>query len=209
MAQNGVPIKYRNPGDDKSAAIEKKLETINDQLNPFSAEAKNIGKKPFYSTGARALVRVAGKPVGVCTSISWNVQYNAEPINTIDTPHAWDIDIGQVRITANLSKFMDPTGGLEAEAMAHIMPAAIHQPMVEMQVLDGFGTSLFFARGVFATMSGNISRGQISTFSASFVGTVYQHYVSQTFKPYSVAAKVSGALNNLTNLAGNLTGGLL
>jgi hypothetical protein len=185
---------------------EDKIGFFNDALNPFSGIESNI---PFHSTGARALVRIGGKPIGICTSIQWEIRYTAEPINTVDSPFPWDIDVGQVRIAASLSQFIDPTKGLEADAMAHIMPAAVHQPFVEMQVLDKIGTSIFFARGMFTSMTGNIARGTLSTFSANFMGVLFQSNSVQNFQPYSVGAKISSALNNLVTQASNLTGGIL
>jgi hypothetical protein len=90
------------------------------------------------------------------------------------------------------------------------MQSAIHQPMVELQVLDKLGTSLFFARGMFLNVAGSIARGQLSTFTASFVGIAYQHYVAQNFKPYnSIAAGLSNLVGGLQNLASDASGGLL
>jgi hypothetical protein len=90
------------------------------------------------------------------------------------------------------------------------MQAAVHQPLIEMQVLDKLGTSLFFARGMFVAVNGNVTQGQISHFSAQFVGVAYQHYVNQKFKPYnSIAGALTGAVQGLQNLASSLTGGLL
>jgi hypothetical protein len=106
---------------------------------------------------------------------------------------------------------MDPTKGPEADGLFHTMSSAIHQPFIEIQLIDKkLGTSLFFARGMFTGISGSVSRGQVGTWSASFTGTVYQHYVSQAFKPYnSVAGAVSGLFRGLQNLASAGTGGIL
>ena len=187
------------------------LDKINAALNPSDPASQKAGQEPFYSTGARAFIKVGGKPVGVCQSINWQISYQATPIHTIDSVHAWDIDIGAVSIKASLSQIMDPTKGPEADGLFHIMQAAIHQPMVEIQVLDSkIGTSLFFARGMFTGVSGNVSRGAMSTWNADFVGVAYQHYVSQTFKPYdSLAGLFSDAADAVGDVASSFTGGVL
>lgn len=165
---------------------------------------------PFYSTGARALLKVGGKAIGVCQSFKWSVSYNATPIQTIDTPHAWDIDVGVVSISANMSQIMDPTKGPEHDGLFHIMNAAVHQPMVELQVLDKSGTSIFFARGMFTSVSGGVQVGAMSTWNAGFVGVAYQHYVSQQFKPYnSIAGALGNLVDELGGLASDLSGGFL
>lgn len=204
-----TPKKYQNNNGGSLGHAEKEAAKLNAALDPFSSDKKGIGKIPFYSTGARALIRIGGKPVGVCTDIRWTVSYNVTPINTIDTPHAWDVDVGFANINASLSSIVDPTGGPEAYGMFANMASAVHQPMVEMQVLDKLGTSLFFARGVFNQVSGNVSRGTVSTFNAQFTGVAYQHYVAQSFKPYAFTGLLSNGLNKIKKLAGTFTGGLL
>jgi hypothetical protein len=195
---------------DNLGAIERMGEKLTAALDPFDPAKKLIGKLPFYSTGARSFIRIGGKPVAVCTDFRWQVAYLATPINTIDTPHAWDIDIGQASISATLNQILDPTQGPEAQGLFSIMQSAVHQPYVELQVLDALGTSLFFSRGMFTQVNGTVARGQVSTISASFVGVVYQHYVTQNFKPYnSIAGGLSGLVGGLKNLVSNATGGLL
>ena len=148
--------------------------------------------------------------MGVARSIRWKTAYNATPINTIDTPHPWDIDVGQMSVNAQLDKIMDPTQGPEAEGLFHIMQSAVHAPLIEIQVLDYLGTSLFFARGMFVEVDGNVTHGSLSTFSARFVGVAYQHYVAQAFKPYnSVAGALSGLVGGLQSVASTVTGGIL
>lgn len=190
--------------------IEESAKKLTDALNPFSELEKQVGQIPFFQTGARAFIKIGGRALGVCTDIKWNVSYAANPIYTIDTVQPWDISVGPLSISASLNQIMDPTKGPEVDNLLPIMSSAVHQPFVEMQVLDKLGTSLFFARGMFLTVAGGISRGQISTYSATFTGVAYQHYVAQAFKPYnSIAGGLSGLANGLANLASDATGGLL
>lgn len=189
--------------------IEEKTAEFNNSLDPFKDQ--KTASEPFYHSGARGLIRIGGRPVGVCQDIRWSLAYNATPIYTIDTVHAWDIDVGTLTISAVLNKIIDPTRGPEADGLFHTMQSAVHQPFVEIQLIDKkLGTSIFFARGMFTSVNGNVAKGQIGTWSASFVGTAYQHYVAQAFKPYnSVAGAVSGLLNGLQGLGSSVSGGIL
>lgn len=198
---------------DTLSTIENQSQKLVDALDPLNTLNKSVngtGKLPFWGSGARSFIRVGGKPVAVATEFRWQVAYSGTAIHTVDTPFPWDIDIGQVAITAVLSKFMDPTKGPESEALFATMAAAVHQPFVEMQVLDALGTSLFFARGIFTGTSGSVARGALNNFSMNFQGVAYQHYVSQFFKPYdSVGGALTGFVGGLKNLASTATGGLL
>ena len=194
------------------------VDKFNDQFNPNWR--KSGGKIPYYVTGSRCLIKLAGQQLAVCQDFRWNVSYNATPIQTIDTPFPWDIDIGQVNIQATLNRIFNPTKGPEAEGLFPIMAAAVHQPMVELQVLYGVKPTtgsntetvwltLFFARGMFVGISSNATLGQIGQLSANFVGVAYQHYVAQNFTPYGVAAIAEELLNQTQDAVSSATGGWL
>jgi hypothetical protein len=181
--------------------FEKQAKKIEEGLDPFSDTKEGIGQKPYYQTGARAFIRIGGRPIGVCQDFRWKVSYMPTPIHTIDTVQPWDIDVGPMTVSATLNQIIDPTRGPEADNLLPIMASAVHQPMVELQVLDKLGTSLFFARGMFLAVDGSISRGGLSTHSASFTGIAYQHYVAQQFKPYdSFGAALGGLVAGLSGL---------
>jgi hypothetical protein len=189
--------------------FEDYAKAVSDALNPSPVDDTK-GQLPFYQTGARAFIKIGGKPFAVCQDIRWQIAYSPNPIHTIDTLQPWDIDVGPMSVNASLTRIMDPTKGPEVDHLIPIMSSAAHQPYVELQVLDRLGTSLFFARGMFLSVSGNISKGAVSTLSAQFTGVAYQHYVSQSFKPYnSVAGGLQGLANSVTGLVSTPTGGLL
>lgn len=196
-----------------SGTVEKTTEkfrgNIDKMLNPLSDIQNGTGLIPYYSTGARSLLKIGGKPIAVCSDIRWTVNYSPSVLHTIDTVFGWDINIGPCTITASLSTFMDPTKGPEVDHLLPIMASAVHAPLVEMQVLDATGTSLFFSRGMFLEVSPSIAHGQLSNISAKFIGLAYQHYVSQAFKPYSAVGKIAGLANSLRDLASSVSGGLL
>ena len=146
---------------------------------------------------------------------------------TVDSVFPWDIEVGPVNIQATLSKIIDPLKGPEAENLFPVMAAAVHQPMVELQVIynakytskakgaggaikditDDVEFSMFFARGMFTSVSGNATLGSLSYLNASFTGVAYQHYVSQSFTPYGLAYIAQELLGDLQNAVGGLTGG--
>jgi len=200
------PAKFDNHS--AFSGLEAESAKLTDLLNPLSGIKP--GQYPFYSTGARALIKCGGRPIGVCQNFHWTTSYQANPIVTIDTNIPWDIDVGPLTVSATLSQILDPTKGPEVDGLFSIMSASVHQPLIELQVLDKLGTSLFFARGMFLSVSGNIARGQTSTLSAQFTGMAYQHYVAQQFKAYSsLASGLSGLVNGLANIASSVTGGVL
>jgi len=206
------PAKYTNPDEvfRRVGTSEQDIQNLNDLLNPFAEYADQIGQIPFYQTGARAFIKIGGRAQAVCQNIRWKINYTATPIHTVDSQFPWDIDVGAVSINASMTSIMDPTKGPEADGLFHIMQSSAHQPMVELQVLDKLGTSLFFARGMFVGVNGNVARGQMSTWDAQFIGVAYQHYVAQSFKPYeSVAGATSTLLDGLQNITSDLSGGLL
>ena len=187
--------------------FEKSAKEFNDKkLNFFSTNKQT----PYYSSGGRTLIRVGGRDILVAKSIRWNVSYTATPLHTIDSQFPWDIDVGQGIVRASISQFVDPTRGLEADHLFNTMASSAHQPLVELQVLDSTGAAVFFAKGMFTDMSGEISKGNLSTFTTSFIGIQYQHFVSQNFKPYSgIASSISKFTKGLQGLVGGATGGLL
>lgn len=190
--------------------IEDSSKKILDALTPNAQNPTNIGRIPYYSTGARSFIRIGGKPIGVAQSITWDTKYQTTPINTIDSPFAWDLDIGQAMITANLSQIIDPGAGPEASNLFAIMASAVHQPLVEIQVLDASGTSLFWAKGMFIGVSGNVGRGSLSTLASQFIGLGYQHYVQQNFKAYDgTGSALQGFANGLKSLVSGVSGGIL
>ena len=221
---------------------EQQLQKINNSLNPGAKQA-NGNAKPYYATGGRCMIKIGGKSVAVCQDFRWQLSYTALPIHTIDTPFAWDIDIGQVNIQATLSKIFDPLKGPETDTLFAIMAAAVHQPMVELQVIyqaeqtsekleqapssrtfvtnvpnrlqhsktqtqtDKVDFSMFFARGMFTSTSGNATLGQLSQLTAQFTGVAYQHYVAQGFTPYGPISLMADALEMGQNIISKLTGG--
>jgi hypothetical protein len=204
-------------------SVTDKIKKFNDKLGwGFKPNGDN-GNIPFFPSGARCFIKMAGEPIAYCQDFRWSVAYSATPIMTVDSIFPWDIDVGPVNIQATLTKIMDPTKGPEAEGLFPIMSAAVHQPMVELQVIykavqntgkapDKSNTvemNMFFARGMFTSVSGNATVGQVSNLTASFTGVAYQHYVSQQFKPYGAAYAMQETMSAAKEAVSALTGGFL
>ncbi|CAB5221512.1 hypothetical protein UFOVP244_183 [uncultured Caudovirales phage] len=172
------------------------------------AKAWNEGKHiPKYGSGARSLIKVAGKALGVALDFRWSVSAQATEIRTIDTNLPWDLVPGQITITASLNQIHDPTQSLEQYGLFSTMQAMVHQPYVEIQVLDASLINIFFARGMFTAVNGNISRGQLTSISASFQGVMYQHNVVQEFEPYSKAGDALEMVGSGMKLLKSISGG--
>lgn len=198
-------------GNQSNGILEDESTALLNKLDPYNGIQKGeTGMYPFWSTGSRSLIKLRGLPLAICTSFQWTVAYAATPIFTIDSVHPWDIDIGPVNIQATLQNLFDPTKGPESFGLFQTMQSAIHQPLIEMQVLDKLGTCLFFARGMFVGVSGSVSQGQVSNLTAQFSGVAYQHYVGQKFKAYdSVGGALSNVAAGLKGLASKASGGML
>ena len=213
--------------ESQKQATTRDIDKFNDTLSGGNAKQGEGAKKPYYVTGARCFIKLGGKPVGVCQDFKWNVAYQATPIQTVDTNAAWDIDVGQVTIQATLNKIYDPVKGPEADGLFAIMSASVHQPMIEIQVIyqspdlmrnfqyekttaqKMVEFSMFFARGMFVSVSGNATLGQVSNLSASFVGITYQHYAAQGFVPYGFAYVAAEAVQSAKSLVSSFSGGFL
>ena len=197
-----------NPADGLNH-IEKSIDEVNSLLNPL--DQQKLNKQPFYQTGATALIKMGGKSLAVTQTVRWNIAYNTTPITTIDSNFPWDQDVGQCTISMELGFIMDPTKGPEHDGLFHVMSSAIHQPNIEVQLINRkFGTQIFYARGMFTGISGRIGIGEVGAWTASFKGVSYQHYVNQNFNPYQGVAGAAGVLlDSLQNLSSDLTGGLL
>ena len=189
MASLNDRVKERRGGVLDEAGFQKKSQGFLDKLNPF---ATTDLKLPTYQSGARAFIRLGGKPLAVAQTFQWNVSYVATPIHSIDSLFPWDIDIGQVAIRGRIEQFMDPGESAESQLLFATMQSALHQPLVEMQVIDLLGTNVFFAGGFFLDLQSVIQKGALSLQSVGFIGTAYQHNVFQQFKPYSGVANTIG-----------------
>lgn len=167
----------------------------------MKAQGKSV---PVLSSGARALIRVNGKALAVALDFRWSINIQATEVRTIDTNLPWDIAPNQIQISGTLNQIMDPSDTLEAHALFPTLQSAVHMPLTEIEVLDKTGASLFLARGMFTSCQGQVSRGQLSTISCGFQGSLYQHNVAQDFEPYGLGYDLMEGINVVTGALSNI-----
>lgn len=159
-------------------------------------------KFPNMSSGSRSYIQVAGKPLALCMDFNYQITAETEEIRTIDTNLPWDVSIGQIRISATLRKFVHPDTSFEKEGLFHTMQSFIHQPFIEILVQDVNGNAQFYTKGMFTSVQGQFSRGNLTVRSANFVGVAYQHWVFQEFTPYpeqNELTKINKKLKQIQN----------
>lgn len=163
---------------------------------------------PLYNTGARAFITINNKPVAVCLSLSYSIQVDTDEVRTIDTHLPWDIHINQITVRGTLRRLVNPEGSQESDSLFHTIQSAIHAPIVEMLVQDASGTTLFFTKGMFHSIEGQIQLGQMTINNIGFKGTMYQNHVYQKFKPYpdDGIGKFSRGLNKALGNLGKFPG---
>lgn len=147
--------------------------------DPFIA-----GSFPEYASGARCYVLVAGRKILEAQGISYEVSASNEALRTIDMMLPWDIVVHSVTIRANLQSIIDPRTSAETQGLRQIMKSIMHQPMIDIQVIDRSGAELFWARGMFVRCSESIRHGALGVRSADFEGIAYAGNVTQSFSDY-------------------------
>lgn len=183
-------------------------DSLGNQITSLKKDENNPKRHtlPKYASGARTLIRIGGKPIGVALDFKWSVSAQATEVRTIDTNLPWDLVPNQIMIAGTLNQIMDPLDSLEKYAIFSTMQAMIHQPLVELQLLDVQGVSIVLMRGMFTGVSGSMSHGQLMNISANFQGVLWQHNVAQEFTPYSLVGdlfeSVTDALGGLSSLSG-------
>ena len=176
-----------------------------DASNPFGDPAK----QPQMSTGGRAYIVVAGKPLALAQKVAWRISTSYEEIRTVDTHLSWDIVPGQTSISVTLGELVDPLQPAETEGTWATVASVIHQPIIELEIFDKLGERMFFARGMFVSMSQDIGMGALASRSLEFVGITYASNVSQSFKPYADTNKVAEAFQTAAKTLKSWTGGIL
>jgi hypothetical protein len=165
-------------GGDLELAIER-AKIIQDPTNNHQL--------PEYSTGARSKIRINGKLIGAATEISWTVQGNFEPLQTIDNVMPLEIMPHQCVIRAEMKSFIHPDYSPASQHMFTVLQAYLHTPTATIQVMDRLGNMLFAMRGSFTELRGSVSAKNISTMSASFLGYYWRDFTQQEYSPIKLS----------------------
>jgi hypothetical protein len=162
------------------------LELALERANIIS-DPTNNHQLPEYSTGARAKIRLNGQVVGAATDISWAVEGNMEPLQTIDNYMPVEILPHQCVVRVELRSLIHPDYSPASQHMFTILQAYLHTPTATIEVMDRLGNMIFAARGSFSSVRGSVSVKQISTLSASFVGYYFRDFTQQTYSPIKLS----------------------
>jgi hypothetical protein len=151
------------------------------------ADPTNTKQLPEYSTGARSKIRINGQLLGAATDVSWNVEANMEPLQTIDSYMPLELLPHQCLVRAELSSFIHPDYSPASQHMFTTLQAYLHTPTATLEVVDRLGNLIFAARGSFTSVRGNISVKQVSKFSASFLGYYFRDLTQQAYSPVKLS----------------------
>lgn len=206
MAVNQNPFNFRGSkllrGAQAVQSAAKQLAAdVQDRTDQFT-------KFPQFSTGGRAYIIVSGKPLALAQRVAWRINTAHEEIRTCDTHMGWDVVPGQVSVSVSISEIVDPNIPAEVEGTWATMASLIHQPAVELEVFDKLGERMFFARGMFVSMSSGIAMGSMAERSLEFVGWAYASNVDQQFKPYAPTNQVAETFRKASKTLRSWTGGL-
>ena len=147
----------------------------------------NNHQLPEFGTGARSKIRINGKLIGAATDVSWSVEGNFEPLQTIDNYMPVEILPHQCVIKAELRSFIHPDYSPAGDHMFTILQAYLHTPTATLEVKDRMGNLIFAARGSFTSMRGNVSVKQLSTYSVSFMGYYFRDFTQQSYSPVKLS----------------------
>jgi hypothetical protein len=145
------------------------------------------GMLPEFSTGARTKIRINGKLMGAATDVSYTVEGNFEPLQTIDNYMPVEIMPHQCLIRAELKSFIHPDSSAAGDGMFTILQSYLHTPTATLEFVDRLGNLIFAARGSFTSMRGSISIKAASTLSVSFLGYYFRDFTQQTYSPIKLS----------------------
>lgn len=150
----------------------------------FKANRDNADKQlPEYFSGARCRLLINGETIGAALEVSWSVTSEMQEIRTIDTFLPWEIVPGQMTISANLKRVVDPRRQLGSDGLYSTITSYLHQPYASIEVRDRLGNLIFLARGMFKDLQGTVANGQLGVESLNFVGYYWRENVAQEFSP--------------------------
>lgn len=206
MGVSQKPTDWRNA---KFLRGVRNLQQAADQLkNDLQDRTDQFAKTPQFVVGGRAYIMVSGKPLALAQRCTWRTSVSADEIRTVDTHMSWDIAVGQTSIQVSLSELVDPNSPAETEGTWATMASLIHQPAIELEIFDKMGERIFFARGMFTSMSCGIGNGSLAERSLEFLGIAYAHNVDQSFKPYDPKNEIASAFKEASKKLRTITGGM-
>lgn len=151
------------------------------------ADPTNTKQLPEYATGARTKIRINGQLIGAATDITYSVEPNFEPLQTIDNYMPVEILPHQCVVRAELRSFIHPDLSPAGSHMFTILQAYLHTPTATLEIVDRLGNLIFAARGSFTGMRGNISVRSVGNMTVSFLGYYWRDFTQQDYSPVKLS----------------------
>jgi hypothetical protein len=162
-------------GDSVALATERyKLEYANRNNNVMF---------PEYATGARSIIYINDQRVAAALDVSYSVNIETNDIRTIDAQLPWELVPGQISVEANLRRIVHPSVTMTSEHLFTTITAALHTPYASLKIQDKLGNLLFYAKGSFTSLQGQVAVGQTNIESVRFQGYYWRQNDAQLFIP--------------------------
>lgn len=151
------------------------------------SDPTNTKQLPEYTTGARTKIRINGQLIGAATDITYSVEANYEPLQTIDNFMPVEIMPHQCVVRAELRSFIHPDLSPAGSHMFTVLQAYLHTPTATLEIVDRLGNLIFAARGSFTGMRGNISIRSTGNMTVSFLGYYWRDFTQQDYSPVKLS----------------------
>lgn len=138
---------------------------------------------PEYGTGARSVIYINDQKIGAALDVSYSVNIEHTEIRTIDSQLPWELIPGQISIEASLRRIVHPDTTVTQEHLFTIITAALHTPYASIKIQDRLGNTLFYAKGSFVSLQGQVAVGQVNIESVRFQGYYWRQNDAQLFIP--------------------------
>jgi hypothetical protein len=138
---------------------------------------------PEYATGARSIIYINDQRIAAALDVSYSVNIEGSEIRTIDAQLPWELVPGQISIEASLRRIVHPSVTMTSEHLFTIITAALHTPYASLKIQDKLGNLLFFAKGSFTSLQGQVAVGQTNIESVRFQGYYWRQNDAQLFIP--------------------------
>lgn len=152
-------------------------------------ENRHSNKKfPEFASGARSVIYINEQRIAAALDVSYSVNIESTELRTIDAQLPWELIPGQISIEATLRRVVHPSNTVTQEHLFTIITAALHTPYAALKIQDKLGNTLFFAKGSFTSLQGQVAVGQTNIESVRFQGYYWRQNDSQSFYPDPAAS---------------------
>jgi hypothetical protein len=170
-------------------------------LERAKIELENLNKAitfPEFATGARSVIYVNDVRIAAALDVSYSVNIEHTELRTIDSQLPWELIPGQISIEATLRRIVHPDTTVTQDNLFTIIQAALHTPYAGLKIQDKLGNVLFYAKGSFTSLQGNIAVGQANIETVRFQGYYWRQNDAQAFYPVA-ATSIATVLKRLAN----------